>query len=139
MRLCFWGQLPGMDNIFNLPNPMLYRCQVHRYFNGLSRLYLRVFKGQESNPAFYLLFSDLGYYEGPVTWQGANFGIATHDECIKLMLQAGLIGEAIFQFPDAYMALTETAKLYVVQTTHTLVRFIAGDATLLVDIPAELK
>ncbi|HEX2618881.1 MAG TPA: hypothetical protein VHL11_02010 [Phototrophicaceae bacterium] len=131
--------MTDLTNIFNLPNPMLYRCHVHRYFNGLSRLYIRVFKGHDSAPTFYLLFSDLGYYEGPITWEGADFGIATHHECITLMLQVGLIGEAILQFPDAYAAITETAKLYVVRTLHTPVRFIAGSATLLPDIPAELK
>lgn len=130
-------------NIFNLPNPTLYRCHMHRYFSGLSRLYIRVFKGlmptADLIPAFYLLFSDVGYYEGPVTWQGADFRIAPHEDCIALMLQTGLIGEAILQFPDAYASITETAHLYTVQTPHTPVRFIAGSATLLTDVPPELR
>jgi hypothetical protein len=118
---------------------MLYRCHVHRYFSGLSRLYIRVFKGQQTIPAFYLLFSDVGYYEGPISWQGADFDIAPEDDCIALMLKVGMVGEAILQFPDAYASITETAKLYIVTTTHTPVRFIAGGASLLTDIPNELK
>lgn len=127
------------SNIFNLPTPMLYRCHVHRYFSGLSRMYIRVFKGQQSVPAFYLLFSDMGYYEGPISWQGADFSIAHEDEAIDLMLKVGMVGEAILQYPDAYASITENAKLYVVTTTHTPVRFIAGGASLLPEVPDELK
>jgi hypothetical protein len=126
-------------NIFNLPTPMLYRCHVHRYFSGLSRMYIRVFKGQQNIPAFYLLFSDVGYYEGSISWQGADFSIAPEDEAIELMLRVGMVGEAILQYPDAYASITENAKLYVVRTTHTPVRFIAGSASLLPDVPDELR
>jgi hypothetical protein len=126
-------------NIFNLPTPILYRCHVHRYYSGLSRVYLRVFKGNEQVPAFYVLFSDVGYFEGAVTWQGADFGIAPKEDAIELMLKVGMIGEAVLQFPDAYAAITETANLYVVRTTHSPVRMIAGSATLLPDIPDDLK
>lgn len=125
-------------NIFQLPNPMLYRCHVHRYYSGLSRMYVRVFKGQQTLPAFYLLFSDVGYFEGAISWQGANFQIAPAQDCIDLMLSVGMIGEAILQFPDAYAAITETAKLYYVQTTHQPIRFIAGDAVMLTELPSEL-
>lgn len=127
------------SNIFNLPTPMLYRCHVHRYFSGLSRLYIRVFKGQQNIPAFYLLFSDVGYYEGPISWQGADFSIASEQEAIDLMLKVGMVGEAILQYPDAYASITENAKLYVITTMYTPVRFIAGGGSLLPDIPDELK
>jgi hypothetical protein len=133
----------AQTNLFNLTAPMLYHCHVHRYFSGLSRLYLRVFKGQQnqpqSQPAFYVLFSDVGYYEGAISWQGADFCLAFPDDCIALMLKVGMVGEAIVQFPDAYAALTENAKLYVVQTTHTPVRFIAGSTTLLTNLPPDLR
>jgi len=126
-------------NIFNLNNPMLYRCHVHRYFSGLSRLYIRVFRGQQADAAFYLLFSDVGYFEGPISWEGADFRIAPHEDCIALMLKVGLVGEAILQFPDAYASITAAAKLYTVITLHTPVRFIAGDSILLPDLPRELR
>lgn len=127
------------QNIFNLKNPMLYRCNVLHYHNRLSRLYIRIFRGQQQTPAFYLLFSDAGYYEGPLTWQGADFGIASHDDCIDLMLRTGMIGEAVLQFPDAYAAITDTAHLYVVTTTQAPVRFIAGEAIRLNDLPDEMR
>ncbi|MDX1992714.1 MAG: hypothetical protein SF029_10000 [bacterium] len=126
-------------NLFNLPNPALYRCHVFRYYSGLSRLYLRVFKMQQEIPSFYLLFSDVGYIEGPVSWQGADFRIAPTEECIALMLKTGLVGEAILQFPDAYASITEYAKLYIVDTPNTPVKIIASSTALLPDLPPELK
>lgn len=126
------------SNIFNLPTPILYRCHVLHYHTRLSRLYLRAYKGQSQTPAFYLLFSDVGYFDGPMTWQGADFGIAESEVCIALMLSVGMIGEAILQFPDAYASITDTARLYVVTTTHTPVRLIASAVSLLTEIPSEL-
>lgn len=126
------------DNLFNLPAPLLYRCHVLYYHTRLSRLYLRAFKGQQQAPAFYLLFSDVGYFEGPMTWQGADFSLASHDDCVALLLRTGMIGEAVLQFPDAYATITETARLYTVRTTHTPVQIIASSATMLMDLPADL-
>lgn len=127
------------ENILNLKNPMLYRCHLYRYYAGLSRVYMRAFYGQQQEPAFYLLFSDVGYIEGAVSWQGVDFKIAPEQECIDLMLKTGMIGEAVLQFPDAYASITDTAKLYVTQTMHQPTRIIASSVTMFKDIPAELK
>lgn len=132
------------ENIFNLPAPTLYRCHVHHYHARLSRLYIRVFKtdGGLSTvqiPAFFLLFSDVGYVEGPINWDGANFCLAPHEDCIDLMLETGMIGKAVLQFPDAYAAITDTARLYVVKTAHSPVRIIASSAARLPSLPPELS
>lgn len=127
------------ENVFNLPAPQRYRCHVHRYFSGLSRLYIRVFRGEQDAPAFYLMFTDVGYFEGPINWEGADFCIASPEDCLHLMLQTGMVGEAILQFPDAYLPLTEHARLYVVRTSHQPVRFIAGSAQTLTDVPPDLR
>lgn len=127
------------ENVFAIPQPMRYRCQVHRYYSGLSRLYVRCYKDRQELPAFYLLFTDVGYWEGPVNWQGVDFQAAPHDDCIDLLVKTGIIGPAVLQFPDAYAPITEHVTLYVAQTLHTPVRVIAGSATRIPDIPAELK
>lgn len=126
------------DNVFDIRNPMLYRCSVHRYHSTVSRLYLRLYRGQEQAPAFYILFPDVGYFEGPMTWQGADFRIESHEECVQLMLQTGLVGEAILQFPDAYAAITTHVHLYTVRTTAAPVRLIAGEGIKLQSLPPEL-
>lgn len=119
----------GAGNIFNITDAGVYRCQVVQYHAKLSRLYISVLKDQA--PVFYLLFTDVGYLECPTSWQGAHFDIGTQDECIALMLEAGLIGQAILRFPNAYASLTEEARLYTVQHTTARIRFIANSANLL--------
>ncbi|MDQ7026021.1 MAG: hypothetical protein Q9P01_01720 [Anaerolineae bacterium] len=129
----------GATNIFNITDSVQYRCQVHHYHSRVSRLYLRVYKGQTDIPVFYLLFSDVAYFDCPVNWQGANFSIAPADDCIALMLEAGLIGQAILQFPDAYASITEYARLYVAKSNaQRPVKIIANSANMVKSLPTEL-
>lgn len=131
----------GESNIFNITQPELYRCQLLHYHNRLSRLYLAVFKGQDraAPPVFYLLFSDVAYMDFPVNWQGADFNIAPADDCIELMLNSGLVGQAILTFPNAYASITDYARLYIAQTsTDTQIRIIANSANMVHQLPSEL-
>lgn len=132
----------GASNIFNITEPNLYRCQILHYHNRLSRLYVAVYKGTDrAAPAlFYLLFSDVGYLDCPVSWQGADFSIESSDACIQLMLDAGLIGAAILQFPNAYASITDYARLYTAQTqAQTQIRIVASSANMIQELPKELK
>ena len=129
----------GSKNAFNITNPARYRCQVFHYHRKVSRLYLSVYQGQREEPAFYLLFSDVAYIEAPMSWLGAEFDIAARDECIALMLEAGLVGDAIHQFPDAYASITDYARLYRVRSVHSEIRIIASSAAILQTIPGEIQ
>ena len=128
----------GSRNAFNITDPRRYRCQVYQYHRKLSRLYLSVYKGQRNEPAFYLLFSDVAYLEAPMSWLSAEFDIADRQDCIALMLEVGLVGEAIHQFPDAYAAVTDYARLYLVPSTHSVIRIIGSSAAILQQIPPEI-
>ena len=130
---------PGSANAFNISQPMRYRCQILHYHRRLSRLYLAVYQGRRSLPAFYLLFTDVAYLDAPMSWQGADFDIAEQTACIALMLETGLVGEAIHQFPDAYASLTEHARLYLARSLRRQIRIIAGSGSLLTDIPADIR
>ncbi|QPC82712.1 hypothetical protein G4Y79_24010 [Phototrophicus methaneseepsis] len=129
---------PGARNIFNITEPERYRCQVYHYHSRLSRLYLRVFKEQNQQPSFYLLFSDVAYFDCPVTWQGAQFDIAEYDECLQLMLDSGLVGQAILRFPGAYASLTEYTRLYRAPGPPRPIQIIAGSGSLLQRLPNDL-
>ena len=129
----------GSENVFNITNPKRYRCQIFHYHRKLSRLYLSIYQGQRNQPAFYILFSDVAYIEAPMSWLSAEFDIADHLECIALMLEVGLVGEAIHQFPDAYASITAYARLYRVHSTHSEIRIIASSAVILRTIPAEIQ
>ncbi len=128
---------PGSTNIFNITLPEAYRCQIYHYNSRLSRLYLRVFKGPAATvPAFYLLFADVAYMDCPVNWGGADFHIASQADCIQLLLDKGLIGQAILQFPDAYASITDHVRLYIATAgERDAARFIAGSAAMLRDAP----
>jgi hypothetical protein len=129
----------GASNIFNITNPQQYRCQMHHYHSRVSRLYLRVFQGNNNQPVFYLLFSDVAYMDCPVSWEGTDFRIGSQDDCIELMLEAGLIGQAILRFPKAYASITDYARLYIAETkAERPVRIIANSASMLHQLPAEL-
>lgn len=129
----------GTINIFNITQPEDYRCQIHHYHSRVSRLYMRVYKGSATLPVFYLLFSDVAYFDCPVSWQGADFRIADSDACIELMLEAGLIGQAILRFPNAYASITDYARLYLAATTaQRPVRIIANSANMVHSLPDEL-
>jgi len=129
----------GSSNIFNITKPARYRCQVFHYHRTLSRLYLSVYQGQRSRPAFYILFADVAYVQAPMSWLGAEFDIAERDECIALLLEAGLVGEAIKQFPDAYASITEYARLYRSRSIHAEIRIVASSAAILQTIPSEIQ
>jgi hypothetical protein len=123
------------SNIFNIKTPQLYRCHVYRYHSTLSRLYVRAFKGEAQDPAFYLLFSDVGYFEGPMNWQGAQFRLAPTNECLALMQRSGMVAGVSV---DMLAALGEIARLYVVDTPHTPVKIVAGQAIKLDKVVLEL-
>lgn len=129
----------GSENVFNITSPGRYRCQVFHYHRKLSRLYLSVYQGNRQEPAFYLLFSDVAYIEAPMSWLGAQFDIAERGECISLMLEVGLVGEAIRQFPDVYASITDYARLYRARSIHSEIRIIASSAAILQTIPGEIQ
>jgi len=125
--------------VFDIKTPKLYRCNVYRYHSGLSKLYIRVFKGVNETPSFYLFFSDVGYFEGPMNWSSADFQVAPADDCLDLMRDVGLVENMMLEDPDTREALAEAAHLYTVQAAHTVVRIIAGEAVKLEDVPDDMR
>ncbi len=126
---------PGSTNIFNVTDAHRYRCHIHHYHSKLSRLVVRVYKDDRPTPAFYLMFTDVGYIDGPVNWRNVDFGIAPTDDCIALMLQGGLIDQTVADIPDARAALAAATRLYIGGTDSTRIRILAGSATLLQQLP----
>ena len=129
----------GDSNVFNISKPLSYRCQVIHYHRRLSRLYLAVYQGQRDQPAFYILFSDVAYIEAPMSWESAEFDLASKQNCIDLMIETGLVGPAIQQFPDAYASITDYARLYLVRSLGSTIRIIASSATILKRVPADIR
>ncbi|MEO0562847.1 MAG: hypothetical protein AAF125_12120 [Chloroflexota bacterium] len=126
------------ETALDIETPVLYRCNVFRYHSGLSRLYVRVFKGLAQAPSFYLFFSDVGYFEGPMNWKGADLRRAPSADCLSLMQTVGLVEDFMLDDPETRLALAEAAHLYVFRTSQTEVRLIAGEVVRLQDVPEDL-
>lgn len=124
-------------NIFEIEHPKIYRCNVLRYDSGLSRLYIRVFKGMSVAPSFYLFFSDVGYFEGPVNWEGVGFNIESSEKCLSLMVDTGMVRDIMLDDPDTRLALAEAAQLYTLQTPHSTIRIVAGSAVKMDKLPGD--
>ena len=125
------------DNHFNIKAPNLYRCNVYRYSSTLSQLYIRVFKGMSVAPSFYLFFSDVGYFEGPMNWEGVDFQMQPADDCLSLMRDMGMVEDFLLDDPDTREALTESVHLYTVKTRHSTIRIVGGEAVMMADVPPE--
>ncbi len=120
-------------------DPKRYSCNVFRYHSSLSRLYIRVFEGLKDAPSFYLLFTDVGYFEGPMNWRGVDFVRADAEDCLSLMVATGMVDDMMLDDLDTRQALAEAAYLYTLQTGHSRIRIIAGEAVKLQNLPAEAE
>jgi hypothetical protein len=124
-------------SVFEITRPEEYRCNVYRYSSSLSKLYVRVFKGMAESPSFYLLFSDVGYFDGPMNWSGVDVQRASAEDCLALMVHVGMVTDFMLDDLDTREALAEAAHLYSVQTHDAgyTVRIIAGEVIMLADVP----
>jgi hypothetical protein len=108
-------------NVFNLNNPDGLFCDVARYSTGFGTLALRVDQevGDEGQHEFlcWIYFNNVGYFQGPLRWKGANFFIASSEEDLRLRYQLGyhlyLKEEMILQIGKLYKVKHNTPWLDV--------------------------
>src|SRR5688572_26585338 len=102
-------------NFFEVQHPQECICQVWSYSVSHSRLLLRIYRGKFDEGVLYLGFEMVQYFEGPLSWKGANFYIGNTDECIKLLQHKEFEG-----LPEEY--LLEQFHLYIVDLAYS--RFV---------------
>lgn len=71
-------------NIFALDDPEKYNCMVERFVVGHAQMNIRIFH-QTDNKYFRAWFINVEYFAGPIRWEGANFCLATSQECLSLL------------------------------------------------------
>ncbi len=123
--------------IFEIKTPEVYRCNILRYDTRLSKIYVRAFNGMSDDPSFYLLFTDVGYFEGPLNWQGAAIYKASSELCLKLMVDVGMVADFMMDDPDTLAALKETANLYLFKTKFRPIQLVAGNVVMRNNVPPE--
>ena len=116
-----------IDNVFGVENPDSYECRVKRYDSRLSYLeiYMRPLDQSSLPESFFsFVFNAVEYFEGTMTWIGANFRIASPAECIhiarKMPYQHKMSDQEILDFYD----------LYVVETNQLQIKILAGSGGL---------
>ncbi|MCP4600724.1 MAG: hypothetical protein GY847_09360 [Proteobacteria bacterium] len=101
----------------DIASPGDYECVVWYYTTHLYELGLRVYKPPfQSGETFYLLFRPVYYFEGPMSWSGADFRLGTPDECRAL-------AEIVFTKPSNEV-LTQL-RLFIVERPTFRVRLLA--------------
>ncbi len=118
-----------IDNVFGVKNPENYECHIKRYDSRLALLEIYTRKlGQSSEEDVFLsfAFNAVEYFEGTMTWIGANFVVASPEECIliarKLPNRSDVSERSILDFYD----------LFVVETPQLQIKILAGSGGLVI-------
>jgi hypothetical protein len=110
-----------------------HSCIVWGYQPSHSLLLLKVIQGDFiSGDETYLLFSAALYYEGPLSWRGANLSIAGREVTIQFMSGHGYGNEPGIDL-EKYL---ESVKLYLFPSQSGEVKILAGCVHEYDEIPA---
>jgi hypothetical protein len=76
-----------MDNIFNIPNVENCSCYVKGYSKSHSFMEISVFSLEysEVEPLHYIHLNGVIYFEGPMSWLGANFNETFTDRKLEIL------------------------------------------------------
>lgn len=109
------------ERMLTLPisNAEVYSCTVLSYRIGHGKLKIQIDKGQawRGRSTFYLIFMNVLYYEGPLTWRSADFRIGSESELEEVTEK--------LHFSRGYKVLSEEHSLFIVETTRGQVRILA--------------
>ncbi len=97
-----------------------------------SQMLLRIHEGDFLiGDTFYLLFTGVQYFEGPLSWNGAGFQLGTSDESLALLQKR----PAIRKLPETDLqTMINTTKLFKFESQDH-VRILAGAIHPSKDIP----
>src|SRR5262245_27453156 len=73
---------------FEFEKPDRWNCQVVYYSVQQSELHINV-QQLGSEKALTIVFVAVAYFEGPLTWHGAEFGVEPDENCSELLHRVG--------------------------------------------------
>lgn len=116
------GTVDGLDE---------YSCHVWRYSPSLSRLLLKLMRGDAiEGDSLYLLFVPVEFFSGSMVWKGARFELGGEDQVVELL--ARIHGE---QYAAQYAKKHPSAKrLYVFGDRA---RILCHEALVYTDMPSD--
>ena len=111
-----------ISELAHLADLETYACRVWRYQAAHSEMLIRFHKEQEFDEnSFFLLFSRVAYFEGPMVWKGAAFSIGAFEECKQTLTRLRIWKET---WSDEIMK--DVYRLYKLELDATQVRIIAS-------------
>ncbi len=125
---------PNID-LSDITNPSAYHCRVWSYLASHSQLLVRVHKGDfVTGDTFYLLFAEVLYFDGPMSWQGVTFHLGTSEECWELVRKRPGFSEIPQE--ERLLALKKV-RLYTFEAQDCTVRILAGNVHRNKDFPSD--
>ena len=113
----------GFHNIFPLKESDEYSCHVFTYELGHSGLYIGVsHRTRPTETAFYLYFTDVRYFQCPVSWSGLGFEMLEDaQEHLNILTEL----RCFKAYPKDF--LLRATKVYLIDTPHLDVKIVAGE------------
>jgi hypothetical protein len=81
-----------MANIFGIQRPEMMECSITSYKWNRQILTVKI-KRENSPEVFYLRFTRVEFFAGPMMWKGADFRTGSDADCLELLQMTGRIGE----------------------------------------------
>ncbi len=107
-------------NIFDLESPQDHYCAITSYRFSHSLMLVTVTRDEfDAHDAFYVTFSEALYIEAPFRWKGADFHIASEEECENLLVKIGYSGETLNLMLKQY-------HIFFVELPNLRVRILAS-------------
>ena len=111
------------NSLTYIDDPSQYSCTVWNYQPSHSMLLIRLLRGVlPGGHVSYLIFGAVNYFEGPLSWMGADYIIGDEQELKQILLELDWIDNN----EETLKTTTRRSKLYKFPFKSIEVRIIAG-------------
>jgi hypothetical protein len=115
-----------VENFFDISKPEQYDCRIRNYGIGHSRLRIRVRNRLNSKDTFYLSFTSVAYYSGPMGWNSANFTVKSDKEMLTILRLIEKFDDRL----DEQLLQPPSYRLFETIGTRSIVQIVAIGAVL---------
>jgi len=106
-----------INNLLNLKAPETYSSALERFSPDHLVMWFRIYNHNKS--PMNLVFKGVYFFDGPISWLGAEFCVASSKECLELVDKLGWIKGAteaeIRDFMEGFYLITVQAQNYKVR------------------------
>jgi hypothetical protein len=113
------------ENILELEEPEGYSCHIWKYMAGHSRMAIE-FRHSDAKvyAPIYAVFEAVDYFEGVMSWTGANFRTASREVSFELKMKLRGTPIPISEMPDLPISLS--VRLFTFNSAHVQIKILAS-------------